>query len=419
MKKSIILKKENEDNKVIEITAYHLRELSILEKTPDLCKLNLIGGELCDLYQLKKCPKLYELNLKLTKVDNFSSLQEIKSIRCLEVAGMQNEMISTISKMTDLKSLSLKYCHIRSLRGLRNLENLTELSIGEMEKDAGILEIFSIQSIRKLKLFIPREYEQTIVDWTLRSLKLNLPRLEWLELEMPEHEFRIETLTGLKLKHFGVSGKKFFLQKEENEGFGEYEGYVGDKKDFNGVIFCLREQNVKHKEVNEFWFSKIVLDEVKYHEQLRAKGEGDDAIKRSKQTATKFKSRFKAILSQLGMQADLTKVAFCNVNSKGGGDSVSLESGYQEALENAPDKLENIISYMEPKKIIICTCKDIYVILKQTWEQYRNVIIEPEKGIEYSDGTKGSCFMCNLGNKEVYVYQIKHPSRSCKVNGEN
>ena len=72
MKKSIILKKENEDNKVIEITAYHLRELSILEKTPDLCKLNLIGGELCDLYQLKKCPKLYELNLKLTKVDNFS-----------------------------------------------------------------------------------------------------------------------------------------------------------------------------------------------------------------------------------------------------------------------------------------------------------------------------------------------------------
>lgn len=108
MNKPLILTKENAQNEVIEMTAYHLQDLRILEKTPALCKLNLIGGELSDLYPLKKCPKLYELNLELTKVDDFSSLQEIKSIQYLKVAGIQNQMIPTISKMTGLKGLSLK-----------------------------------------------------------------------------------------------------------------------------------------------------------------------------------------------------------------------------------------------------------------------------------------------------------------------
>ena len=72
-----------------------------------------------------------------------------------------------------------------------------------MGKDPGILEIFSIPSIERLKLFVPREYEQERTDWYLRSLKVNLPMLQWLELEMPAHEFHIETLEGLELRLWG------------------------------------------------------------------------------------------------------------------------------------------------------------------------------------------------------------------------
>lgn len=42
-KEPIILTKENSNNQIIEITAYHLQDLSAVEKAPNLCKLNLIG----------------------------------------------------------------------------------------------------------------------------------------------------------------------------------------------------------------------------------------------------------------------------------------------------------------------------------------------------------------------------------------
>ena len=158
-KEPIILTKENSNNQIIEITAYHLQDLSAVEKAPNLCKLNLIGGELKNFQSLEKCSKLQALNLRLTKVEDFSSLQKIKSIRYLEVVGMQKELIETISKMSELKSLTLKHCCLSSLRGLRNLGNLSELFIEDMGKDPGILEIFSIPSIERLKLFVPREYE--------------------------------------------------------------------------------------------------------------------------------------------------------------------------------------------------------------------------------------------------------------------
>lgn len=211
MKNSIILTKENKENQIIEITAYHLQDLSMVEKVPNLCKLNLIGGELHDFQSLEKCSKLQALNLRLTKVEDFSSLQKIKSIRYLEVVGMKKELIEIISKMSELKSLTLKHCCLSSLRGLRNLGKLSELFIEDMGKDPGILEIFSIPSIERLKLFVPREYEQERTDWYLRSLKVNLPMLQWLELEMPAHEFHIETLEGLELRHFGVISKRFEL----------------------------------------------------------------------------------------------------------------------------------------------------------------------------------------------------------------
>ena len=54
-KEPIILTKENSNNQIIEITAYHLQDLSAVEKAPNLCKLNFIGGELKNFQSLEKC----------------------------------------------------------------------------------------------------------------------------------------------------------------------------------------------------------------------------------------------------------------------------------------------------------------------------------------------------------------------------
>lgn len=215
MKEPVILTKTNEENQVIEVTAYHVENLKMVEKFPELYRLKLIGGKVKSFDVLKKCPNLYEISLGLTEVEDFSSLKEIKSIKYLNIQGNYINLINTIQDMTWLKGLSLEHCSPSSLRGLRNLVNLTSLSIGNTGRDSGILEVFSIPSIRRLKLFIPRDYEQWNLEWFLYSIKLNLPRLEWLELEMPGHTFNPETLHNLKLRHLSVTSKPFYLSKED------------------------------------------------------------------------------------------------------------------------------------------------------------------------------------------------------------
>ena len=74
MKEPVILTKTNEENQVIEVTAYHLENLKMVEKFPELYRLKLIGGKVKSFDDLKKCPQLYEVSLGLTDVEEFSSL---------------------------------------------------------------------------------------------------------------------------------------------------------------------------------------------------------------------------------------------------------------------------------------------------------------------------------------------------------
>lgn len=87
----------------------------------------------------------------------------------------------------------------------------------------------------------------------------------------------------LQYVFIGIERKK--MTKIEYNNFGEYEGYVGNEK--------------------EFWFRKIVLNEVKCHENLRKIGICDNDIARSIKSATKFKRRFKGILTQLNVQTGI------------------------------------------------------------------------------------------------------------------
>lgn len=86
---------------------------------------------------------------------------------------------------------------------------------------------------------------------------------------------------------------------------GEYvEGYLSSEKDFNGVVFLLREPNNKNKDdktspkqvTDEFWFKKVLWDFDSYHKELKLKNEPDDKIVKSKRAATKYINRFKEML---------------------------------------------------------------------------------------------------------------------------
>lgn len=217
MKNPIILTKENKENQIIEVTGYHLQDLKVIENFPELRKLILVGGYVSDFQELKCCPKIYELDLQLTEIDNFSTLQEIKSVEYLNIAGKPRKLMETIQNMSQLKHLALKHCYDLDLQGLRKLSELTSLSIDDTGGDPGIFEIMAMLGLRRLKLFIPREYEQWHLDGFLYSLRLNLPKLEWLELVMSTQEFHPETLHDLKLKHLSVTSKPFCLCEEKED----------------------------------------------------------------------------------------------------------------------------------------------------------------------------------------------------------
>ena len=113
-------------------------------------------------------------------------------------------------------------------------------------------------------------------------------------------------------------------------GFGKYEGYVGNKEDFNGVIFYLKEPNTGGDETKEFWFQRIITDKDNYYKNLEKElteagcKNVNTIIRSSKGIATRFENRFKEMLEQLGLNdKKLTDVVFCNVNSDSGNKTLT------------------------------------------------------------------------------------------------
>lgn len=200
-------------------------------------------------------------------------------------------------------------------------------------------------------------------------------------------------------------------------GFGEYEGYVGNKEDFNGVIFYLREPNTGGKEAKEFWFQRIITDKDNYYKNLEKElteagcKNVNEIIKSSKGTATKFENRFKEMLEQLGLNdKKLTDVAFCNVNSDSGDTTLTGEFKNKLATSSVC-KLETIIKNMEKNELIVFTCKDIFNKLRGAWP-----VEAKEDGLRYNDEEKAlRSFSHVIGNKKITVYEIYHPSYFKKV----
>lgn len=195
-------------------------------------------------------------------------------------------------------------------------------------------------------------------------------------------------------------------------GFGKYEGYVGNKEDFNGVIFYLKEPNTGGDETKEFWFQRIITDKDNYYKNLEKElteagcKNVNTIIRSSKGIATRFENRFKEMLEQLGLNdKKLTDVAFCNVNSDSGDKTLTGEFKNKLAT-SAVCKLETIIKNMEKNELIVFTCKDIFNKLRGAWP-----VEAKEDGLRYNDEEKAlRSFSHVIGNKKITVYEIYHPS---------
>lgn len=209
MKEEICLKQENRKGAVVGLTAYHMNCLKKLEEFPELIRLKLVGGKIKDFTGLRYCPKLTVMEVGLTEIDDVSSLGENQSIKELTVAGYYDDMIETVRTMSQLESLSMIYGTAKSLDKLKTIKNLRHLYLDKVGNFSDLMGILSLKNLSRLKVNMPRGCSQEEVDQFLVSLKNQLPGLYWIELGLRGYEFHPETLRGLELRHFSVTGKNF------------------------------------------------------------------------------------------------------------------------------------------------------------------------------------------------------------------
>ena len=196
---------------------------------------------------------------------------------------------------------------------------------------------------------------------------------------------------------------------------GEFtEGFLGNPEDFNGIVFILKESNLKKKSdsdtVTEFWFKKVEHDLDGYCRELEQKFRKE--IAQTRKTATKFINRFSEILRIVGLgdRESLKNSVFCNINPHGGGSNAGKE--YADALSSATP--ENMLLYLATLKneITIFTCTEIYSRLTSS------SVFEIESisdGIEYEGRKPLECAQGKVNGTKVCVYAIYHHSASKKL----
>ena len=199
---------------------------------------------------------------------------------------------------------------------------------------------------------------------------------------------------------------------------GEYvEGYLSSVKDFNGVVFLLREPNNKSKDdidspkqvTEEFWFKKVLDDFDSYHNELKLKNEPDNKITNRKRAATKYTNRFREMLISIRSDPNsLNNAIFCNVHPDYGETYCTTE--YKKVMpQNAVEIFEYLTSKHPHSDLNIFTCRDIYNTLKDYLK-----ILNEEDGLEYNKGILNMFHtLCNSHN--ITVYEIYHPSFSGRI----
>lgn len=227
-----------------------------------------------------------------------------------------------------------------------------------------------------------------------------------------------------------------FYKNEQDE---YTEGYLGNKEEFNGVVFWLREPHepkegdkseALKREMEEkpiiFWFRNVVNkifsagngfdDRVFYENDLK---KDKDRAKRAK---TRYSEVFKQLLVHINKCEDELKNAiFFNVHSEWGDKYISKE--YSET--KYPNTI-NKIQLMEKcarersgeKTITIFTCWDIYDIIERYYQGRVGQGVEfiqsstIDGGVKYTNRKKNKRrLVLKVNDVEIRIYEILHPSR--------
>ena len=169
-------------------------------------------------------------------------------------------------------------------------------------------------------------------------------------------------------------------------GFADgIEGYISERKNFNGVLFVLKEPNSDNQ--TSFWF-KNCFEEIP-----------QDPV--SKKSFTQYCNCFKKLLTYVPFEPELTDCAYANIKSFSGQSSVSVEYSCIKDREKA-ERVESLIKACNP--IVIFVCQDSFDALVKN----KNLDIQLlEDGITYKNGEKR---LRSMDYNNVKIYEIYHPS---------
>ena len=200
---------------------------------------------------------------------------------------------------------------------------------------------------------------------------------------------------------------------------GEYlEGYLGQEKDFNGIVFLLKEPNQTQvmddeKDDRIFWFKNVLYNPKNIYKE----SDSEKDKRRSKTAATKYKNRFHEMLRYVSYKDDdLKNAIYCNVHPEWGNTYKSKE--YDETkYPNIVQKMKLLEACARKNRIqalTIFTCMDIYSVLKKMYMK-NGFEQENGKGLIYKKGGEKEMFKVKTECCTINVYEMYHPSYGSEI----
>jgi len=168
-----------------------LREWIGIDYFCDVTWINLIGAQVKDLSPLEKLPNLEVLSLSYTQVSDLSPLINLAKLKFLLVGNSQVNDLSPLAGLTKLESLYLLQIPVSDLTPLKNLTNLKLLMIWQSQV-ADLTPLAGLTNLERLDL-----WDAPVKD--ISPLK-GLTELIWLNLVGTQVTdlTSLENLTNLK-----------------------------------------------------------------------------------------------------------------------------------------------------------------------------------------------------------------------------
>ncbi len=106
-----------------------IRDLTGIEKMPNLKRLGLDYHQIVDITPLAHLTQLQELSLNGNPIEDFTPLSNLTQLKALHISRNQIENLEPLTKLKQLTELDLSHNQIENLEPLINLKQLTDLDL--------------------------------------------------------------------------------------------------------------------------------------------------------------------------------------------------------------------------------------------------------------------------------------------------